>query len=237
MDGPSDSASGEASSGELLLRDDSVAIPAEEEEESYESWIIVNHEPIVGASPDDDASRSITMLIDTPWHGEPGENFVWMETSDVTDSGPDLLVPKSRTESDASLLNGDGEDQFEWVDPYDDRYYDYGDSSREKTDEPSMGQEHESSAPITGWNTDWDENGFAEEDSGEAWDYDRPGYSPSEMAPAIGDSYEADFDDGTPARSQSEGFEPNSEDSISLRRMGSAVLELVPRFRFGSWMK
>jgi len=232
MDNASDSTSFEGSSSESYLRDDSAVIPAEEGED-YESWIIVNHEPIVGTSPDDDATLSLAATTDTPWHGEPGENFVWLEESKGTESGPDLLIPENQTESDASMMNGDGQDQFEWVDPYDDRYYDYGDSSGERTDESGMGREDESSDPITGWNADWDENGFAEKDSGEAWDYDRPGYRPSETAPAVGDSYEQEFDDWTPAAGESEGFESDDGDSVSLRRMGSALLGLIPHFRLG----
>lgn len=197
-------------------------------EAESETWVIVNHEPLVANS---EHSEAVQPLTDTPWHGEPGEGFVWAEPVEAEESNLILRQRDDEPQARSDFME-DHEDQFEWVDPYDDRYYD---SFEGETEQVGAGEKDESLEPITGWNGSWDDCDFSPSEFGEAWDYDRPGYTPSETAPPVTELYESleastTHTDAEHARSHD--FELDNEDSISLRRMGSALLDLIPRFQF-----
>ncbi|MGQ9771092.1 MAG: hypothetical protein ACUVQG_11105 [Thermogutta sp.] len=199
-------------------------------EADSETWVIVNHEPLVANS---EHSEAVQPLTDTPWHGEPGEGFVWAEPVEEEDSNL-ILRQRDGEPQAASDFTEDHEDQFEWVDPYDDRYYDF---FEEETEQVGAGEKDESLEPITGRNGSWDDYDFSLSEFGEAWDYDRPGYTPSETAPPVSESYESleastTYRDTDVEQASPNDFEIDNEDSISLRRMGSALLDLIPRFQF-----
>ncbi|MBC7337396.1 MAG: hypothetical protein H5U01_14175, partial [Clostridia bacterium] len=70
------------------MKDDESLTPEEPAApEDDTTWTIVNPEPIVSSSADsDDGSPSTPLIFDTPWHGEPGENFFWVESDTVPES-------------------------------------------------------------------------------------------------------------------------------------------------------
>lgn len=195
-----------------------------EDNESYEAWIIVNHDPLVGNSGDEE-SVSPPHLTDTPWHGEPGEDFSWPEVSDVDESDPVLLNPSDESAVESGLMDGSGEDEFAWIDPYDDRYYD--NPFDEPANESGAAVEEDFQEPMTSWT----EDDPSQANWGEAWDYECPGYSPSETAPPVGRSYDDATYDGEDSGPKGTAFETDDDESISLRRMGSAVLGLIPQFQ------
>jgi len=222
-DSSSENAGIETSSEDWQLNPDS-ASNSLEDNENYETWIIVNHDPLVGNSGDDE-NVSPPEPTDTPWHGEPGEDFAWPEVSDVNESDPILLNPSNQSTPESGLMDGNDEDQFEWIDPYDDRYYD--ESFNEPANESGAAVEEEFQEPMTSWT----EEDPSQSNWGEAWDYERSGYSPSEMAPPVAGFPEAPaYRDEDFSPEGFEDFETYDEESISLRRMGSAILDLIPQF-------
>ncbi|WP_347243317.1 hypothetical protein [Thermogutta sp.] len=79
---------GEYDSYDEAMEDDAPNVPEEPAApEDETTWTIVNPEPIVSSSAESDRGYSSTSLIfDTPWHGEPGENFLWVESESAPDS-------------------------------------------------------------------------------------------------------------------------------------------------------
>ncbi len=217
----------ETSSPELLPRDDSAATSPGNAEDRFESWIIVNHEPIVGTSSDD--GESSAPIFDTPWHGEPGENFAWPELSEhETLSAPETADSQLEQQDDA--VDRGNDDPFPWMDPADDRYYDS--SFGEETEEGMFGEDAESHEPISNRDMPWDKGDALSGDLGEEWDLGQRGYHPSEMAPPIGDPNDEGVSTEDVTAEEVTDFGGESDDSVSLKRMGAAVMGLVSPFRF-----
>jgi len=217
----------ETPSAESVPRHNSAAASPEDAEEPYESWIIVNHEPIVGISSDD--SEPLASVSDTPWHGEPGENFVWPMLAEETDM-PSPAAEGDLLEEQTGTMDRRDDDQFLWMDPADDRYYD--NSFEEDVEEETFEATSESDESISGWAMPRDENDPLTGGLGEEWDVGQRGYHPTQMAAPVGDSLGEDLSPGVDATEDATNFQDESGDSVSLKRMGAALVELVSPLRF-----
>ncbi len=217
----------ETPSAESEPRHDSAATSPEDAEEPYESWIIVNHEPIVGISSGD--SEPPASVGDTPWHGEPGENFVWPMLAEETDVASPAAEDDLLEEQTGAMDRGD-EDQFLWMDPADDRYYDS--SFEDNAEQEMLDGTSESGESISGWDVSQDENDPSTGDLGEEWDVGERGYRPAEMAAPVADPFGEHLSPGEDAYEDATNFQGEGGDSVSLKRMGAALVELVSPLRF-----
>lgn len=97
----------EDDSYEDAMKDDESFTPQEPAApEDDTTWTIVNPEPIVSSSADsDDSSPSTPLVFDTPWHGEPGENFFWVESD---------TVPETPATIDQSAESEDMDSSYDW---------------------------------------------------------------------------------------------------------------------------
>jgi len=97
----------EDDSYEDAMKDDESFTPDEPAApEDDTTWTIVNPEPIVSSSADsDDSSPSTPLIFDTPWHGEPGENFFWVESD---------TVPETPATIDQSAESEDMDSSYDW---------------------------------------------------------------------------------------------------------------------------
>jgi len=67
---------------------------------------------------------------------------------------------------------------------------------------------------------------------GEEWDVGERGYRPAEMAAPVADPFGEHLSPGEDAYEDATNFQGEGGDSVSLKRMGAALVELVSPLRF-----